>query len=100
MTNDIDYKIDVMTAFKNGERIEWRAHPQQPEAWTKCLYPTWDWHHFNYRIAKPEPKKVKLLAWLVEGDWIQWRVEGSLPPSTHPDEFKRIPELDKEITLP
>ena len=47
--------------------------------------------------AAVKPKNVKVLAWLVENSWVQWRVEGSLPPSINPDEFKRLPALDKEI---
>ena len=44
-------------------------------------------------------KKVKVLAWLVENSWVQWRAEDSLPPSINPDEFKRLPALDKEIEV-
>ena len=49
--------------------------------------------------AAVKPKKVKVLAWLVENSWVQWRAEDSLPPSINPDEFKRLPALDKEIEV-
>ena len=54
---------------------------------------------FNWRIKPDEPKKVKLLAWLErDTGYLNLRLESFGSPK-HSDAI-RIPELDREITLP
>lgn len=54
----LDEQIAVMTAFKNGKKIEYRYCETGSRAeWEKCLEPQWNWASFEYRV---EPKKVKV----------------------------------------
>lgn len=94
MTNDIDYKIAVMTAFKNGERVEFtNVHT---ETWQSSEEPDWAWDCHNYRIAKPEPKKIKLLAFIDDTRCLRWIREDWWCNA----DYQRVPSEDKEITLP
>lgn len=54
---------------------------------------------YNWRIKPDESKKVKLLAWLEQSTgYLNLRLESFGEPK-HSDSI-RIPELDREITLP
>lgn len=52
--------IEVMQAFEDGKKIEFRY--KRYKKWQSCPEPKWDWFMNEYRIApEPEPKK--------EGRW-------------------------------
>lgn len=51
----LDEKIAVMTAYKNGARIEVR--PYNRSVWEFCEDPLWNWHFSDYRVAET-PKVV------------------------------------------
>ena len=93
MTNDIDYKISVMTAFKNGERIE--SKRKDHVLWVEQYVPLWNWTDVDYRIAKPEPKKVKLCAFIDDNGYLRWIREELFDFAP----FTRVHSEDKEITL-
>ena len=96
--NNIDQMIEVLNAYKRGEKIEFKNGSFHD--WTPCdpTGPTWDFYRSEYRIAKPEPKKIKLQAWLMPSGMLVWR-DMSKVETWHTDAI-RIPEEDKEITLP
>lgn len=58
MCDNIDYKIGVMQAFKEGKVIEYR---NMLGSWYSSTDPMWNWDKYDYRV-KPEPKED----WLVE----------------------------------
>ena len=88
-------KIAIMQAFSRGAKIEVR--PENNKNWFTCTQPLWDWSECDYRIAKPEQVKLKLIAWFDTATLqLQWFAEGgdiSL-------DWKRVPSEYKEITLP
>jgi hypothetical protein len=91
-------KISIMQAFERGETVE----IQLTDGWEIIEEPSWNWTHYEYRIAKPkikpEPKKVKLLAWLEQGTgYLNFRVESFGEPKHSAS--VRVPSEDKEITL-
>ena len=93
-------KIEVMQAFARGEKIEWihkNDKNDNSDEWDTTIAPRWNWEKIDYRIAKPEPVKLKLLAYLSEHE-LRWLniVTGNKPNPT----WKRVPSEDKEITLP
>ena len=72
---------EVIKAWADGAKIEYRQPKHEPENWEYT--PTPEWHNeLEYRV-KIEPKKYKVDAWLV------FRQDGSLVSigSTRP--FKR-----------
>ena len=95
----IDQMLEVLNAYKRGEKIEFQCNTYE-DFWSVCFSPPiWDFHTYSYRIAKPEPKKIKLQAWMnTFHGAIEYR---KLPHGFHDNaEWIRIPEEDKEITLP
>ena len=93
----IDEMIEVLEAYKRGEEIEY--YNTDENKWTHIDLPAFNFVFYDYRIAKPEPKKVKLEAWMnTFHGAIEYR---KLPHGFHDNaEWIRIPEEDKEITLP
>lgn len=73
MCDDIDYKIGVMQAFKEGKIIE--SQYKGNDSWYLASDPYWDWFAYNYRV-KEEPKED----WVVEhinivsGKWKHYQV--------------------------
>ena len=45
----LDEQIAVMTAYKNGARVERR--PKETTIWLHCNKPSWDWEHVDYRVV-------------------------------------------------
>lgn len=84
--------IEVMQAYERGEKIELKMY--NAKNWGPSNKPLWSWSGFDYRIAKPELKKVELYAWFT-GIGIVWRIEGG------PDEsnWKRVPSEDKIVEV-
>lgn len=58
---ELDYKISVMQAFRDGKKIQRRADKFWGADWIYDETPCWDWCNFSYRIA-PEKKKVPMTA--------------------------------------
>ena len=93
---NIDEMIEVLNAYKRGEKIEYYSTDENN--WIKTNTPLFNFAICEYRIAKPEPKKIKLQAWLIAGE-IRWLSENSQIVNFASGPI-RIPEEDKEITLP
>ena len=47
-------RIEVMQAYINGEKIEYRNIATK-SGWRSVGIPCWDWFNYEYRV-KPEPK--------------------------------------------
>jgi len=86
-------KIDVMQAFKRGEKIQ---STECDNGWTDEIDPIWDWAANDYRIAPPEPKRIKLLAFIDPPGDLRWIREDMWVPIVG---FTRVPAEDKEILL-
>ena len=86
-------KAQVMLHFAAGGKVEaqdisnqWRIFEDRP--------PSWNWRDATYRIAKPTPKKVKLLAWFTGTSLVRITSDCMPVPS-----WKRIPSKDEEIEV-
>lgn len=66
MCEDIDYKIGVMQAFKEGKVIECRN--KSGSIWNSVPDPAWNWSICDYRV-KPEPKEDWVVELYVNGKW-------------------------------
>lgn len=54
---DLDYKISVMQAYKDGKKIQCRGG----DGWITIDKPSWNWNMHEYRIA-PGKNKVPMTA--------------------------------------
>lgn len=88
--------IEVMTHYDNGGEVEERCELGANRNWKACspAGPLWNWEVVDYRIAKPAPKKIKLLAWF-DGCSLFWRVDGGDMSTLS----KRVPSKDMEIEV-
>lgn len=85
-------------AFFDGKTLQYNGVTNIWEDWTNPYCPGFR-DGFKWRIKPDEPKKVKLLAWFEqETGYLNLRLESFGSPK-HSDCI-RIPELDREITLP
>ena len=55
--DSIDYKVDVMRRFQNGEKVEYKEDWESDRAYESDNSPDWDWENLCYRI---EPKVKEL----------------------------------------
>lgn len=98
MTQSIESMIEVLQAYKDGKKVEFRNATHYPE-WTACdsTGPAWNFYESEYRIA-PEPrKKVKLEAWLMTNGQLTWYDMSKV--YTWSTDFIRVPSEDKEIEI-
>lgn len=87
-------------AFFDGKTLQYRHINLTGKFidWTKGYCPDFSIAS-EWRIKPDEPKNVKLLAWLEQDTgYLNLRLESFGSPK-HSDAI-RIPELDREITLP
>ena len=85
-------------AFFDGKTLQYRYEDGDWMDWTNSYCPGFK-DGFRWRIKPDEPKKVKLLAWFEQDTgYLNLRLESFGSPK-HSDCI-RIPELDREITLP
>ena len=96
--------IKVMQHYADGGEVEARLIDQRhfgEKAWTHHDNPWWVWPDFDYRIKKTT-KKIKLEAWLVEGE-LRLIAEGENPgwaigiPARN--EPYRVPSEDKWVEV-
>ena len=82
-------------AFFDGKTLQYRHINKEGRFtdWTKGYCPDFSIAN-EWRIKPDEPKKVKYCCYEKVNGELQWFREGTLKG------FKRIPELDREITLP
>lgn len=96
MTMTTKEMIEVLQAYERGERVQYKHVGQWKEDWLDLAAdnPSWNFRYTNYRIAKPEPRKIKVCAWF-DGSALMWRAE-----SIHlTDNWIRVPAEDKEIQI-
>ena len=84
-------QAEVMIAFSEGKEIE--IANVGSSNWKPIETPMWAWNSNDYRIAAPKPKKVKFLCWY-DGDRLLHLAEHVVV-----EDWKRIPELDKEVEV-
>lgn len=96
MTMSVQQMIEVLQAYERGDRVQFKHVGQQQADWRDLAThnPSWNFVSTLYRIAKPEPRKIKMLCWL-DADQMFWLRETALPkwPAV------RVPAEDKEIEL-
>ena len=81
-------------AFFDGKTLQFQFENKGWMDWTQIRCPDFGANLNEWRIKPDEPKKVKYLCYEKVNGELQWFREGT------PKGFKRIPELDLEITLP
>lgn len=54
MATTVSDMIKIMKAYRKGAKIE----VGQAGSWVWVEHPTWDWAHFDYRVAASVPQKV------------------------------------------
>ena len=85
-------------AFFDGKTLQYNGVKDIWEDWINPYCPGFR-DGFKWRIKPDDPKKVKLLAWFEQDTgYLSLRLESFGSPK-HSDCI-RIPELDREITLP
>ena len=85
-------------AFFDGKTLQYQCENGDWVDWTCSYCPGFN-AGFKWRIKPDEPKKVTLLAWFEQDTgYLNLRLESFGSPK-HSDCI-RIPELDREITLP
>lgn len=84
--------IEVVSAFERGEKIERRYHGDTN--WYVDTKPEWCFDRCDYRVVKPNPKKVKLYGFVRKTT-----SHVHLYPHTSVDTkyFYRAPHLDCEV---
>lgn len=91
----LDEKIAVMTAYKNGARIE--ACANNTSIWLLSDEPTWDWYSCDYRVAIHTPKVVapREFALVNEPGHRVWCLGkwGTVPSSLHTAEVIHVREV-------
>lgn len=93
MTQSIESVIEVLQAYKDGKKVEYSY--DDGKTWRETDQPAWNFDTIQYRIA-PEPKKVKMNAWLTTFGSLDWRKENTVTPGTG---WIRVPSEDKEIEI-
>ena len=84
-------------AFFDGKTLQYNGVKDFWDDWTSSHCPSFR-EGFKWRIKPDEPKKVKLEAWINKNGFLMHKAnfgESSVSVS-----WVRIPELDREITLP
>ena len=93
--------IKVMQHYADGGEVEQRLRDDDELDWHVNHYPNFDFLHYDYRIKKTT-KKIKLEAWLVEGE-LRLVSEGESPawalgiPARN--EPYRVPSEDKWVEV-
>ena len=66
---DIDYMIAVLTAFKEGKEIQYRARGNRgtDENWGDAPSPIWNWATYDYRVKPAEPRRVWMIMYPTMG---------------------------------
>jgi len=85
-------------AFFDGKVLQYRYENGDWMDWT-CPYCPGFSNTIKWRIKPDEPKKVKLEAWIDENGFLMHKASFSGGYAA-PGSWIRIPELDREITLP
>ncbi len=82
--------LEVAKAKLEGKTVEYRSHTI---CWKEWSGEGWA-EHWEFRIATPPKKKMKFECWTTAYGLV-WRFENA----RFATDFKRIPELDKEVEV-
>ena len=96
MTQSIESMIEVLQAYKDGKKIEYRIIGSTQ--WSAIDDPQWHFKGCEYRIAPEPKKKVKLKAWLSSTGQLMWWLSTS-KVDTWSTDFIRVSSEDKEIEI-
>lgn len=88
--------IEVIEAHIRGEKIECN-YRRNPGAWGAVNPPSFNFDDFIYRIAKPEPKKIKLLGWVNKISDGVYRVHLLSEYVAVNHDWIRVPQFDCEV---
>jgi len=73
----IEEMIALMTAYKEGKKIECRKSGEESDPWKRIDSPGWNWYYYDYRVA-PQPKyrpfanaEEVMEAIKEHGDWVK-----------------------------
>ena len=95
MTQSIESMIEVLQAYKDRKKIEYRIVGSTQ--WSATDDPQWQFRGCEYRIAQEPKKKVKLEAWLTPTGALVWYDISKVNAwSTY---CIRVPSEDKEVEL-
>lgn len=94
MTQSIESIIEVLQAYKDGKRVEFRT-ALRPEWRERKDTPVFNFELVEYRIAPEPKKKVKLVAFIDSHGELRWFLNGVLIDK----EWIRVPSEDKEIEI-
>lgn len=82
---NVDYMMNVMAAYANGNHIEFRlADVDTTESdWSYVASPTWNWHKYEYRIAPSKKESSRFmtngqLSELLQKGYGTWSDKGTL----------------------
>ena len=92
----IDSMIEVLTAYKDGKKIEYSYHEDENGSWHELKESYWDFDCAKYRIAPESKSKVNLEAWLDPYELRWFNPTNKFVPG--PDRI-RVPSEDKEIEI-
>ena len=95
MTQSIESMIEVLQAYKDGKKIEYRIVGSTK--WSTTDDPQWHFVGCEYRIAPELKKKVKLEAWLTPTGALAWYDMSKV--NTLSAYCIRVPSEDKEIEI-
>ena len=92
MKQSIKSMIEVLQAYKDGKKIEYRIVGNTQ--WSATDDPQWQFSNCEYRIA-PEPKKKVKYRCFTDGNALIWIAEHKPDPYN----WTRVPSEDKEILI-
>ena len=95
MTQSIESMIEVLQAYKDGKKIEYRIVGSTK--WSAIDDPQWHFVGCEYRIAQEPKKKVKLEAWLMPTGALVWYEMNKV--NAWSTSCIRVPSEDKEILI-
>ena len=88
----LDEQIAIMTAYKNGARVERR--PSGTVYWLHCDAPSWDWENYDYRIAH-EPIVISVMI----RRYSDGRMQGNVSMIYNADEVRRRIAVVENVNL-
>ena len=95
MAQNIKSMIEVLQAYKDGKKIEYRIVGSTK--WSAIDDPQWNFVGCEYRIAPDQKKKVKLGAWLSPTGQLMWYDMRKV--NTWSSDFIRVSSEDKEVEI-
>lgn len=83
----LDEMISIMTAYKNGKKIESRDWTDKDNKWENATHPCWNWLRFDYRIKSEKTTRPMSLEEIIE-----WRKNSNGVVLWTDNEHSLVPE--------